>query len=122
MKKVEGVLLEQQTGADADVLEPGRRHRQPGPFLPGDRRGAVGHPADTKGQEIMRKLALALAAVLLLAGCFSSPAKRYFQIVPIGQEPRASSPGRAGSSTSSPSASTPSTTTSGSSTGSRLSS
>ena len=30
---------------------------------------------------MMRKLALPLAAVLLLAGCFSTPSKRYFQIV-----------------------------------------
>jgi ABC-type uncharacterized transport system auxiliary subunit len=33
----------------------------------------------------MRKLALPLAAVLLLAGCFSSPSKRYFQIVALEQ-------------------------------------
>ncbi len=32
---------------------------------------------------MMRKLALPLAAVLLLAGCFSSPSKRYFQIVAL---------------------------------------
>jgi ABC-type uncharacterized transport system auxiliary subunit len=31
----------------------------------------------------MRKLALPLAVILLLAGCFSSPSKRYFQIVPL---------------------------------------
>jgi ABC-type uncharacterized transport system auxiliary subunit len=31
----------------------------------------------------MRKLALPLAAVLLLAGCLSSPSKRYFQIVAL---------------------------------------
>lgn len=30
---------------------------------------------------MMRKHVLALAAVLLLAGCFSTPSKRYFQIV-----------------------------------------
>jgi ABC-type uncharacterized transport system auxiliary subunit len=31
----------------------------------------------------MRKLALPLAAVVLLAGCFSAPGKKYFQIVPL---------------------------------------
>lgn len=36
---------------------------------------------------MMRKHALALAAVLLIAGCFSTPAKRYFQIVPIDKSP-----------------------------------
>lgn len=36
---------------------------------------------------MMRKHALALAAALLLAGCFSTPAKRYFQIVPIDRSP-----------------------------------
>jgi uncharacterized lipoprotein YmbA len=35
----------------------------------------------------MRKHALALTAVILLAGCFSSPAKRYFQIVPVDRSP-----------------------------------
>jgi ABC-type uncharacterized transport system auxiliary subunit len=30
---------------------------------------------------MMRKLALPLVAIFLLAGCFSTPAKRYFQIV-----------------------------------------
>jgi len=30
---------------------------------------------------MMRKLAVPLVAILLLAGCFSTPAKRYFQIV-----------------------------------------
>jgi len=36
---------------------------------------------------MMRKLALPLAAVLLLAGCFSSsPNKRYFQIVALDQD------------------------------------
>lgn len=36
---------------------------------------------------MMRKLALPLAAVLLLAGCFSSsPNKRYFQIVALEQD------------------------------------
>jgi len=34
----------------------------------------------------MRKLALPLAAVLLLAGCLSTPSKRYFQIVPIEKD------------------------------------
>lgn len=32
---------------------------------------------------MIRKLALPLAAILLLAGCFSSPGKKYFQIVPM---------------------------------------
>jgi ABC-type uncharacterized transport system auxiliary subunit len=32
---------------------------------------------------MMRKHALTLAAVLLLSGCFSTAAKRYFQIVPM---------------------------------------
>lgn len=32
----------------------------------------------------MRKLALPLAVILLLAGCFSTPNKRYFQIVALG--------------------------------------
>jgi len=32
---------------------------------------------------MMRKLALPLAAVVLLAGCFSAPGKKYFQIVPL---------------------------------------
>ena len=36
---------------------------------------------------MMRKHALALAAVILIAGCFSTPAKRYFQIVPIDRSP-----------------------------------
>lgn len=36
---------------------------------------------------MMKKHALALAAVLLIAGCFSTPAKRYFQIVPIDRSP-----------------------------------
>ena len=36
---------------------------------------------------MMRKHALSLAAVLLIAGCFSTPAKRYFQIVPIDRSP-----------------------------------
>ena len=36
---------------------------------------------------MMRKHALALAAVILIAGCFSTPAKRYFQIVPIDKSP-----------------------------------
>ncbi len=36
---------------------------------------------------MMRKNALALAAILLLAGCFSTPAKRYFQIMPIDINP-----------------------------------
>ncbi len=36
---------------------------------------------------MMRKHALALAAILLLAGCFSTPAKRYFQIMPIDKSP-----------------------------------
>ena len=31
---------------------------------------------------MMRKLALPLALILLLAGCFSTPSKKYFQIVP----------------------------------------
>lgn len=35
---------------------------------------------------MMRKLALPLAAVLLLAGCLSTPSKRYFQIVPIEKD------------------------------------
>jgi len=34
----------------------------------------------------MRKLALPLAVVLLLAGCFSAPSKRYFQIVPLEKD------------------------------------
>jgi ABC-type uncharacterized transport system auxiliary subunit len=34
----------------------------------------------------MRKLALPLAAVLLLAGCFSTPSKRYFQIVAMDKD------------------------------------
>lgn len=34
----------------------------------------------------MRKLALPLAVILLLAGCFSTPIKRYFQIVAMGQD------------------------------------
>ena len=36
---------------------------------------------------MMRKHALALAAVILIASCFSTPAKRYFQIVPIDRSP-----------------------------------
>jgi ABC-type uncharacterized transport system auxiliary subunit len=35
---------------------------------------------------MMRKLALPLAAVLFLAGCLSTPSKRYFQIVPIDKD------------------------------------
>ncbi|HSA96149.1 MAG TPA: hypothetical protein VLJ16_08865 [Acidobacteriota bacterium] len=35
----------------------------------------------------MRKHALSLAAILLLAACFSSPTKRYFQIVPQDKDP-----------------------------------
>lgn len=35
---------------------------------------------------MMRKLALPLAAVLLLAGCFSTPSKRYFQLMPMEQD------------------------------------
>lgn len=38
---------------------------------------------------MMRKHALWLAALLLLGGCFSSPAKRYFQIMPIDKDARA---------------------------------
>jgi ABC-type uncharacterized transport system auxiliary subunit len=34
----------------------------------------------------MRKLALPLAAILLLAGCFSTPSKRYFQIVAMARD------------------------------------
>jgi ABC-type uncharacterized transport system auxiliary subunit len=34
----------------------------------------------------MRKLAAPLAAVLLLAGCLSTPSKRYFQIVPMDKD------------------------------------
>jgi len=38
---------------------------------------------------MMRKLAVPLAAVLLLVGCFaSSPSKRYFQIVALDQDAR----------------------------------
>jgi hypothetical protein len=33
----------------------------------------------------MRKLAVPLAPILLLGACFSTPAKRYFQIVPLEQ-------------------------------------
>ena len=73
-------------GAPADFLQPQRHRRQPGPLLPGDRRRAVGHPPDTKGQEMMRKLVLPLAAVLLLAACLSSPGKHYFQIVPMDKD------------------------------------
>lgn len=36
---------------------------------------------------MMRKHALSLAAILLLAACFSSPTKRYFQIVPQDKDP-----------------------------------
>ena len=35
---------------------------------------------------MMRKLALPLVAVLLLAGCFSTPSKRYFQIVAMDKD------------------------------------
>ena len=35
---------------------------------------------------MMRKLVLPLAAVLLLAGCLSSPGKHYFQIVPMDKD------------------------------------
>jgi len=35
---------------------------------------------------MMRKLALPLAAILLLAGCFSTPSKRYFQIVALDKD------------------------------------
>jgi ABC-type uncharacterized transport system auxiliary subunit len=35
---------------------------------------------------MMRKLAFPLAAALLLAGCFSSPSKRYFQIVAMDKD------------------------------------
>ena len=35
---------------------------------------------------MMRKHALWLAAVLLFGGCFSSPTKRYFQIVPMDKD------------------------------------
>src|SRR5512138_1529778 len=35
---------------------------------------------------MMRKLALPLAAVLLLAGCFSTPSKRYFQLMPMEKD------------------------------------
>ena len=35
---------------------------------------------------MMRKLALPLAAILLLAGCFSTPSKRYFQITAIDRD------------------------------------
>ncbi len=35
---------------------------------------------------MMRKLALPLAAALLLAGCFSTPSKRYFQIVAMDKD------------------------------------
>lgn len=35
---------------------------------------------------MMRKLALPLTAVLLLAGCFSSPSKRYFQLMPMEKD------------------------------------
>jgi ABC-type uncharacterized transport system auxiliary subunit len=35
---------------------------------------------------MMRKIALPLAAVLLLAGCFSTPSKKYFQLVPIDKD------------------------------------
>ena len=36
---------------------------------------------------MMRKHALTLAAILLLAACFSTPTKRYFQIVPQDKDP-----------------------------------
>jgi ABC-type uncharacterized transport system auxiliary subunit len=35
---------------------------------------------------MMRKLALPLAAILLLAGCFSTPSKRYFQIAAMERD------------------------------------
>ncbi|HMA54349.1 MAG TPA: hypothetical protein VKT17_07790 [Acidobacteriota bacterium] len=35
---------------------------------------------------MMRKLALPLAAIVLLAGCFSTPSKRYFQITPMDKD------------------------------------
>jgi ABC-type uncharacterized transport system auxiliary subunit len=35
---------------------------------------------------MMRKLALPLAAMLLLAGCFTTPGKKYFQIVPMDKD------------------------------------
>lgn len=35
---------------------------------------------------MMRKLALPLVAALLLAGCFSTPSKRYFQIVAMDKD------------------------------------
>lgn len=34
----------------------------------------------------MRKLALPLALIVLLAGCFSTPSKKYFQIVAMGKD------------------------------------
>jgi len=34
----------------------------------------------------MRKLALPLAAMLVLAGCFSTPSKRYFEVVPMDRD------------------------------------
>jgi ABC-type uncharacterized transport system auxiliary subunit len=37
---------------------------------------------------MMRKLAVPLVAILLLAGCFSTPAKRYFQIVAMDLDAR----------------------------------
>lgn len=36
---------------------------------------------------MMRKLVAPLAAVLLLAGCFSTPSKRYFQLMPMERDP-----------------------------------
>jgi ABC-type uncharacterized transport system auxiliary subunit len=36
---------------------------------------------------MMRKHALSLAAILLLTACFSSPTKRYFQIMPQDKDP-----------------------------------
>jgi hypothetical protein len=35
---------------------------------------------------MMRKLVLPLATALLLAGCFTTPGKRYFQIVPMDKD------------------------------------